>query len=298
MEKLDVKWNDFSSMASRTFRNLYEDEAFEDVTLACEDGKQIRGHKSILSSSSPLFRLILVSNPHQHPVIYLKGIMLEELKSIKESIYLGTTEVWRDRLKSFMAAAKDLEIEGLAESANPEQNYSCDITDPIVKTEKKEAEIDGENCQISLVKTEREDDEDESKLTDMDNVSYDEQEYDLDASENNTINPNPDPLGEKAQAENQKNTSHAWQYPRQQFNYQGSPKILNMYGKSQGKKFSCNQCSKVYGSQLALSLHTKAEHEGVRYPCTVCPYQAKRKAHLKLHMEKRHFPAAIKESRS
>ena len=41
MEKYNVCWEEFKASASNTFKNLLNDKDFTDVTLACEDGKQI-----------------------------------------------------------------------------------------------------------------------------------------------------------------------------------------------------------------------------------------------------------------
>ena len=40
-EKLCLQWNDFRENVKTAFGNLKEDTNFTDVTLFCEDGKQI-----------------------------------------------------------------------------------------------------------------------------------------------------------------------------------------------------------------------------------------------------------------
>ena len=50
-EKLCLQWNDFKENITASFGNLRHDEDFADVTLACEDGKQVEAHKWILASS-------------------------------------------------------------------------------------------------------------------------------------------------------------------------------------------------------------------------------------------------------
>ena len=47
---------------------------FSDVTQACEDGHQEKGHKVILASSSPFLKDLLVKNKHPHPLIYMRGV--------------------------------------------------------------------------------------------------------------------------------------------------------------------------------------------------------------------------------
>ena len=51
-EKLCLQWNDFKENIISSVGNLKEDKDFTDVTLACEDGRQIEAHKIILSGSS------------------------------------------------------------------------------------------------------------------------------------------------------------------------------------------------------------------------------------------------------
>ena len=40
-EKLYLQWNDFKQNISSSFGELREDKDLTDVTLACEDGKQV-----------------------------------------------------------------------------------------------------------------------------------------------------------------------------------------------------------------------------------------------------------------
>ena len=114
MEKVSLSWSEFGSCASNTFIDLLSDQDFTDVTLVCDDDKQIKAHKVILSSCSPLFRRILKNNPHQHPLIYLNGIRFDNLQSVIKFIYLGQTEVEQDDLELFMKAGKELKIKGLS----------------------------------------------------------------------------------------------------------------------------------------------------------------------------------------
>ena len=99
----------------KTFSSLVNDSNFSDVTLVCSDAKQIKAHKVILGGSSPFFRAILLNNPHQHPLIYLKGLQSEDLKAVLQFIYLGQTRILKDQVDSFLEAARELQVEGLAE---------------------------------------------------------------------------------------------------------------------------------------------------------------------------------------
>ena len=112
-EKLCLQWNDFKENITSSFRNLREDNDFTDVTLVCDEDKQIKAHKVLLSSSSLLLRRILLNNPHQHPLIYLKGIEDRILQSILQFMYLGQIEIAHEDLQQFIDTAKDLEVNGL-----------------------------------------------------------------------------------------------------------------------------------------------------------------------------------------
>ena len=112
-EKLCLQWNDFKENAVKTFASLREDKDFTDVTLVCEDGKQVEGHKVVLASSSPFFKNILRQNKHIHPLIYMRGIKSDDLLAIVDFLYCGETNVYQENLDSFLAIAEELQLKGL-----------------------------------------------------------------------------------------------------------------------------------------------------------------------------------------
>ena len=112
-EKLCLQWNDFKESASTAFGNFREDSDFADVTLACEDGKQVGAHKVILAGSSPFFQNILRTNKHPHPLIYMRGMKSEELVAIMDFLYCGEANVYQENLDSFLVIAEELQLKGL-----------------------------------------------------------------------------------------------------------------------------------------------------------------------------------------
>ena len=54
-EKLCLQWNDFQDNVRNAFGSLRDTNDFIDVTLACDDGRQIEAHKVVLAASSPFF---------------------------------------------------------------------------------------------------------------------------------------------------------------------------------------------------------------------------------------------------
>ena len=123
-EKFCLKWNEFESNVSHAFQDLREGRDFLDVTLACEDS-QIEAHKMILSASSKVFHSILKKNPHQHPLLYLKGVKIEDLQSIIDFLYVGEVNVAQENLNSFLTVAEELQIKGLTQnkSSNTQNNH-------------------------------------------------------------------------------------------------------------------------------------------------------------------------------
>jgi len=116
-EKFCLRWNDFESNISLAFRELREEKDFFDVTLACDDS-QVQAHKVILSACSPFFRNVLRRNPHQHPLLYLKGVKYKDILSVLNFMYMGEVNVAQDELNSFLSVAEDLRVKGLTQNGS------------------------------------------------------------------------------------------------------------------------------------------------------------------------------------
>ena len=113
-EKFCLKWNDFEHNVSSSFNDLREEKDFFDVTLVC-DNNQIEAHKVIIGACSPFFRTILRRNPHQHPLLYLKGVLYDDLVSVLNFMYRGEVNIAQEQLNSFLAVAEDLQVKGLTQ---------------------------------------------------------------------------------------------------------------------------------------------------------------------------------------
>ena len=112
-EKLCLQWNDFKENVNSAFGRLRNDKEFTDVTLACEDGKQMEAHKVILAASSPFFENILQRNKHPHPLIYLRGFQSQDLLNILDFLYFGEAKIYQESLDSFLEIAEELKLKGL-----------------------------------------------------------------------------------------------------------------------------------------------------------------------------------------
>jgi len=133
-EKFCLKWNDFERNISLSFRDLRDDRDFFDVTLAC-DNSQLQAHKVILSACSPFFRSVLKQNPHQHPLLYLKGVRSKDLESVLNFMYHGEVNVAQDQLNSFLLVAEDLQVKGLTQSDGKQQQPKLQPPPPPIHCE-------------------------------------------------------------------------------------------------------------------------------------------------------------------
>jgi Cys2His2 zinc finger developmental/cell cycle regulator len=123
-----LKWNTHHNNLLAVFEDLLNNEAFVDVTLAC-DGLHLKAHKVVLSACSPYFQSLLFSTPDTHPIIFLKDVRFNEMKALLEFMYRGEVYIDRDSLSSLLKVAESLRIKGLAE-VNCEtrgQHYSEDF---------------------------------------------------------------------------------------------------------------------------------------------------------------------------
>jgi len=120
-EKFCLRWNDFESNISVAFREIREEKDFFDCTLSC-GARQIQAHKLILSACSPFFRSILRQNPHQNPLLYLKGVEFTDLQAVLNFMYHGEVNVAQEELNSFLSVAEDLQVKGLTQNESSQSN--------------------------------------------------------------------------------------------------------------------------------------------------------------------------------
>ena len=140
-EKLCLQWNDFKDNIISSFGSLRDDRDFSDVTLACEDGKQIEAHRIVLAGSSPIFEKMLSSFKNRHPLIFMRGVKSEVLNAVVDFLYRGEANVFQENLDSFLAMAEELKLKGLtggkanAEELTPERSNAERKSSPVVKKE-------------------------------------------------------------------------------------------------------------------------------------------------------------------
>ena len=111
-----------SELSKSVLTELWNDTNFHDVTLVCDGDLQIKAHKVVLAAFSQFFKNIFIKNPHQHPLIYIKGVNLIDLKAILDFIYCGEVTVQQETLDTLLQLSKDLEVRGLFEEESFKEN--------------------------------------------------------------------------------------------------------------------------------------------------------------------------------
>merc|ERR1719341_682206 len=131
IENIKLTWDKFQDCS--TFKDIYQETNFLDVTLASEDHRQIKAHRVVLSASSPFFKDVLAGVLHPHPFLYLKGIKFKELDVLIRFIYFGEAEVPQEDLSRLLLVASELQVKGLCDQPNnnPENpnEYPNDVYD-------------------------------------------------------------------------------------------------------------------------------------------------------------------------
>merc|ERR1712150_254948 len=114
-EKHTLNWHTFSEHLQVMFKDLYQEGRHTDVTLVSDDQTQFKAHKIVLSACSPVFKKIIDSNPSQHPLIYLRGVLSYEVESILQFMYLGEGRFYHERMGEIIKVAQETVEEDVIE---------------------------------------------------------------------------------------------------------------------------------------------------------------------------------------
>ena len=240
---------------------------FTDVTLVCDDQKEIKAHKVVLSACSSVFNSIFTQ--HNLPLIYLRGIQHVEMESILQFIYLGQTSFYQERIKEFLKVAKDLDIKLL----NKDVEYQESTTQVIDKEKNEYEEQEASSMEVNISNNKNDEIGDIMDKDMMNNSSEEATEH----RENNLEDFEVGKLVCKLTC----NLCNA------KFNIR---KTLQSHIQSahEGLRYKCNPCDKMYTSNSTLWSHIKAVHEGVKYECQQCGNKFTRSSSLNFHIRTMH----------
>ena len=103
------------SSATSSLQDIRDAGELFDVTLVCDDGKQLEAHKVILSANSAVFRQMLTRNSHPHPLVFLPEQNSQKLQELFDFLYKGEVEVLEEEVTEFLKLARKLQVKGLEE---------------------------------------------------------------------------------------------------------------------------------------------------------------------------------------
>jgi len=251
-----LRLNSFDKSVQTAWQEMQMEEDFCDITLACQD-KQIKTHKLIISSYSPVLRDILKSTQSPHPFIYLRRVKYKDLQNLLTFMYQGEVNVPEENLTGFLEVAEDLNIRGLSKG-NMEVFNSNEEDLPKLTPSKFEASPERNRNQ----------EENKSEIS-FNHLMKDYQQESFVNIRNNLIAPT-----EKQRIRKQK-----------QYN-EGSNQ--NIGSRITEKSFHCGKCDKQFSSYPGLNFHDKSVHEGFHYECDKCKYKATTKPNLYKHVKSIH----------
>ena len=111
---LGVKWNFHHESVQSMMQGLTQEDHFTDMTVVSGDEiLDYQVHKFVLSAVSPVFKEILLCNPHEHPTIYLNSVTEQQLQCLLRLIYFGKTMICDSQVESFLKVIQDFQLTGL-----------------------------------------------------------------------------------------------------------------------------------------------------------------------------------------
>lgn len=289
--KNDYIWPTFNQHISETLKQMMVNNEFTDVTLICEDQKQVSAHKNILSACSPVLRNIFRMNTIQSPIIYLKGIQSSEIEAMLNFIYLGETACSSDRKIEFLNVARSFEIQGLArlildmdeddEEEAPKPPINEDFSPMAMEDEPMEEKVHPDY--------DEEEDEDEEVI--------DEQELKelLGTSTEQQTEGNKKEHTKKIRPKKEASKRIMKQAKQSTVQEQPFPELANMDTEVEKTMFKCSNCPSEFSTSSGLLVHVKAKHsDGTRFKCDQCDEEYVYQTDLTRHQSKHNSDKMVK----
>ena len=266
-EKCNLKWDTYSDHLREMLHEMMKSNELTDVTLVCDDKRQFKAHKIVLSACSSVFKSIISDLPLNNSVIYLRGIQYQEVESILEFMYLGVATFHQERINEFLNVAKNLEIKeiGVTEQLKMNENIrngGPDFPEYFEFHNENESKEEPE-----IVRNEN------TGNNGNENISYE-------APKNIEDFNHKEPENIESEYQSLKQVCNLCEY------YASCQSDLKSHieRKHEDMKYICNQCDQQFTFRIDLKRHIRTKHNGARYDCNQCGYQTKYQTHLGRHI--------------
>nr|CAD7395766.1 unnamed protein product [Timema poppensis] len=104
VQQFCLRWNNHQPNFVSVFTSLLNNESLVDVTLAAE-GRHLQAHRVVLSACSTYFQTLFTVNPCQHPIVILKDVKYNDLKTMVDFMYYGEVNVSQEQLPAILKAS-------------------------------------------------------------------------------------------------------------------------------------------------------------------------------------------------
>ena len=320
---LGLSRDDHALFTEQTFSSLLKSRDFADVTLVDEDNIQSNAHKAILSAGSGFFQKLFSSNPHPHPLVYLR-IPNNQMLALLNFIYEGKCVVAETEMKEFMEIANDLGIvpeekEGeIIVVKNGKEKVNVDAQDDVDQEPKNTAEppmlqtktnpdgvqeIKEEIDDVKKVKTEEDyaGDDAQGTLCNMCGKRYSRNRdlrrhirFKHDGVNNDAcpdcgkILSSKDELKRHMIAIHSERTKEICDICNKEFSRKRDVIEHKRFKHSEDQNDKCDQCEKIFEDKWGMKIHKQSIHEENIFSCDQCSFKTHRKPSMNHHVKSTH----------
>ena len=311
-ENFNLSWVSHPLSSTKLLVQLLRDQELTDVTLVCGDGQEIRAHKAVLGSASPVLKKLFSRSGNGRTVLYLSGLDFSNLKGIVNFIYLGEATVDQTNIDPFFRVCKEFQIEGLSDySILPAGIQHSALLE--INIEENTGEIEnGQNMKFEKVTFSCENCDYETtceeSLGKHNNDLHTEQEMNeytsdthIDEGQQATKISEPIKLHEKTKKGHHEvdkiqpicNLSRELEYPCNKCNKYSSKSKHTLKRHvdfvHNGFKLKCEECNKLFSGESPLRRHIRRDHIGVMRYCDLCDFMGRSTDDVWRHKSKNHF---------
>ena len=252
---VSLRFGNFPQHAVNTVKSLFNDNSC-DVTLTCGSEGRVSAHKFMLSNASPVFENILSECSVTAPFIFLRGFQFEDVNALIQYIYVGEVNIAASNLNRFLAAAKELKIEGFINHEFPifDENQQMPKLKlkPLSKLQRTDTEI--------IQATDESQKEDQNRFL----CGQCDSSFNNKATLQHHINKEHLKIRYNCETCNQYETQSAAALKKHKANEHGEFNAM----------LQCPNCAYKSPKASKLKEHILNIHEGARYPCVQCSYIA------------------------
>merc|ERR1712029_26757 len=298
MEKFGLRWNDFQTTVSNSFKLFRQEKNFFDVTLVSDDQKQFLSHKVILSACSSFFQNLLKNNDNNSPIfIYLSGVNSTNLQMIMDYIYDGEVDVLYQELDSFLDAAQKLKIAGTTVNQTEEQmtkNFRIDDFQNQVEV----GDLKNDDHEMKYIQNHHQESMNHHAV--IDKSDFNGSNAAQNQNSNTFLTEKSETLKEEVGKEN---FQIATRNSKKEIRIRNSTsiavdghdqgdvnKMLNNMRTKEGDYHKCTVCGKMSKDSTNIKRHVEIHLEGRVYGCKICNQTFKNRWHLKTHTSSVHRP--------